>query len=175
MPLDHAQAVSVLFPRWKTTAELLKFWDEVLRVFPLEDVRAAAKAHRINRGKADDPDLKDVEMWCRNRRTEKVVTQKHQAAAPKPDVWTEEDRQWCAMMDLWRADFREANPSNALQWVSDAFGAAARDLAKFKITDPNSVRGFLRRIARDCGAKIAGTDTEAGKVGASAQAAKEAA
>lgn len=163
MPLDHAQAVSVLFPRWKTTAELLKFWDEVLRAFPIEDVRAAAKAHRINRGKADDPDLREVEFWCKNRRTEQVLTQKQQTAAPRPDVWTEEDRQWCAMMELWRADFREAKPANPLKWVSDAFGAAARDLAKFRITDPNSVRGFLRRIARDCGAKIGGSDVEAMK------------
>jgi hypothetical protein len=169
MPLEHAQvekarveraeAVAVLFPRWKTNLDLLKFWDDVLRVFPLEDVRAAARAHRINRGKADDPDLREVEAWCKNRRTEHVVAKRH-ATGPKPDVVTEEDRQWVAMMDLWRADYREAKPANPGKWVSDAIGPMTRDLVKFNLGSPGNARLVLRRIARECGAKL-GTDAEA--------------
>ena len=163
MALERAQALIGLFPRWKTTPELLKFAEELLGAHPLAEVQAAARTHRLNRGKADDPDLKDVEAWLRNRKCEVVREQKQQAAAPAPDVWTEEDRQWCAMMDCWRADYRDAKPANALKWVSDAFGAAARDLAKFGITHPDQTRRFLRKIARDCGGNVGGSDIEAVK------------
>lgn len=160
MPFERAESLMGLFPRWKTTPELLKFTEELLGGHPLAEVQAAVRAHRLERGKADDPDLNVIERWLRNRKCEAIREKQQQAAAPRPDVWTPEDREWCAMMDSWRADFREAKPANALKWVSDAFGAAARDLAKFGITHPYQTRRFLRKIARDCGARIGGADAE---------------
>lgn len=161
MPFERAETLMSLFPRWKTTPELLKFTEELLGAHPLAEVQAAARAHRLTRGKADDPDLRDVEAWLRNRKCDAIRERQQQAAAPKPDVWTQDDREWCAMMESWRADYREAKPTNALKWVSDAFGAAARDLAKFGITHPDQTRRFLRKIARDCGGNVGGSDAEA--------------
>ena len=160
MPFDRAEALMGLFPRWKTTPDLLAFAEELLGGFPVHEVKAAARTHRLDRGKADDPDLNAIERWLRDRRCEQVREQKTQAAAPRPDVWTPEDREWCAMMESWRADFREAKPDNAARWVLESMAVAVRDLAKFGMTDKGTARLFLRRIARDCGAKI-GTDAEA--------------
>lgn len=154
----RAQSVLGLFPRWKTTPDLLKFAETLLGGYPEDEVQNAVRAHRLARGKAEDPDLDAIERWLRDRKYASVREEKAQAAAPKPDVWTPTDREWVSMMESWRCDYRQANPENPARWIAESFAVAARDLAKFGIKDPSCSRMFLRRIARDCGAKIGGSD-----------------
>lgn len=157
MKTPKSDIVQGLFPKWQATAEILEWAEDLMRPFTEEQIRAASRQHKTERGRAFDPDIADMVRRLKGegqRHAVQVKDARQLLDEYNNRPYTEEDRQWCQMMDSWKLQLRHDMALPGFlpnQWARANFRDVAKDLAPHNITGPQFIGWFIRLVGRACG------------------------